>query len=274
MIIEYKNIKLNLEHLSTFDNQKSTILFLHGFTGKSIDWKDVAELIDERFNKIAIDLAGHGKSSSLADIQYYKIESLIDQIESVLNQLNLKKIILLGYSMGGRVALCFTIEKSEYIKALILESTTAGIKSEKERIERKNSDDELATYLEKNNVETFIDKWLDKEIFGTIRRFSNEKIKIIKQEKMKNTRIGLANSLRGFGTGNMNYLGESLGKLKVPVLLLSGQLDSKFTRLNAGMQKLIATSKHIVVSNAGHNIHLEEQKKFVKAVNKFLKSIE
>jgi len=270
MMIDFKNISLNVEHLSEFDKEKSTILFLHGFTGKSVDWKDVAEQVDERFNKIALDLVGHGKSSSPADIQYYKIESMIDQIDHILSYLSLKKIILIGYSMGGRVALSFAIEKSDFIKGLILESTTAGIKSEKERTERKNSDDELAAYLEKNNFESFIDKWLDKEIFGTIRRFSNVKIKTIKEEKLKNSRAGLANSLRGFGTGNMDYLGDKLSELKMPVLLLSGQLDSKFTKLNAEMQKQIPNSKHVVVSNAGHNIHLEEQKKFVKAINKFL----
>lgn len=273
MIINFNNLRLNVEYFSEFGKDKDTILFLHGFTGKLNDWKDVAEQVDDRFNKIALDLIGHGKSSSPPDVQHYKIESIIEQIEQIFIQLNLRQIILLGYSMGGRAALSFAIEKPELIKALILESTTAGIKNENERTERKNSDEELAAYLEKNNVESFIDKWLDKEIFGTIRRFSNEKIKMIKEEKMKNTRIGLANSLRGFGTGNMDYLGDKLGKLKMPVLLLSGQLDSKFTKLNAGMQKLIPSSKHVVVGNAGHNIHLEEQKKFIKAVNKFLKSI-
>ncbi len=271
MIISFKNLQLNLEHFSEFNPQKKSILFLHGFTGKAADWKDSANNIDNKFNKIALDLIGHGKSSSPAEIDYYKIESIIEQVEHIITHLGLKKIILCGYSMGGRAALRFALAKPELVSALIIESTSAGIKNQKEREERIQKDNELAAFVEKNTMENFVDTWLNKEIFGTIKRFSNAKIKQIKEEKIKNTRSGLANSLRAFGTGTLTYPVEKMKKMNLPVLLLSGQLDSKFTKLNVEMNKLIPKSKHIVIKSAGHNIHLEEPKKFISAVNKFLK---
>ena len=94
---------------------------------------------------------------------------------------------------------------------------------------------------------------------------------MIKQEKMKNSRTGLANSLRGFGTGVMPYLGSELIKLKFPVFLISGGLDKKFTQLNQRLRKLFPSAKHKIISTAGHNIHLEEPKKYVEALNVFLK---
>ena len=111
MIIQYENIKLNFEHLSEFEPSKKTILFLHGFTGSTNDWKDVVQKIDKRFNKTALDLIGHGKSSSPSLVNYYMADSLVIHIEQVINHLRLKEVILCGYSMGGRVALNFAVAK-------------------------------------------------------------------------------------------------------------------------------------------------------------------
>ena len=271
MILHYKNIKLHFENFSDFDRGKKTIILLHGFTGSANDWKDVANKLDKRFNKIAVDLIGHGKTSSPTDLKFYTIDSIKDQIEEMILHVGLKEVILCGYSMGGRVALNFAVSKPNLLKGLILESSSAGIKNKNEREKRKNSDEELASYINNNPIEDFVNKWLDQEIFGTIRRFSNEKIKRIKEEKKKNTQSGLANSLRGFGTGIMPYLGSELIKIKLPVLLITGGLDGKFTQINQNLRKQFPSAKHTIISTAGHNTHLEEPKKFVEAVNQFLK---
>lgn len=270
MTIQYENIKLNLEQLSEFEVSKKTILFLHGFTGSANDWQDIVEKVDKRFNKIALDLVGHGKSSAPSSVNYYTAESIVNQIEQVINSLNLKEIILCGYSMGGRAALNFAISKPEMIKGLILESASAGFKNEKEREARKASDEELAAYIENNSLEDFAAMWIDQELFGTLRRFSNEKLKHIKEEKAKNSKTGLANSLRGFGIGVMPNLAPELKKLKMPVLLISGGLDEKFTQINQNLKKIIPSAKHKIIATAGHNTHLEEPKKFLEAVNGFL----
>jgi 2-succinyl-6-hydroxy-2,4-cyclohexadiene-1-carboxylate synthase len=270
MIIQFENIKLNLEHLTEFDPSKKSILFLHGFTGSANDWTNVFQKIDKRFNKIAIDLIGHGKSSSPSSVNYYMADSLVNQIEYVINNLRLKETILCGYSMGGRVALNFAISKPDLIKGLILESASAGFKNGKERDARKKSDEELAAFIENNSLEDFAAMWLDQELFGTLRRFSNDKLKRIKEERAKNSKIGLANSLRGFGLGVMPYLGSEVLKLKIPVYLITGGLDDKFTQINLNLKKTFPSAKHKIISTSGHNTHLEEPKKFIEAVNSFL----
>lgn len=270
MIVQYENIKLNLEQFSEFDVSKKTIFFLHGFTGSANDWKEIVQNIDKRFNKIALDLVGHGKSSAPSSVNYYSAESIVNQIEQVINSLQLKEIIICGYSMGGRVALTFTLSRSELVKGLVLESASAGFKNGKEREARKVSDDGLADYIENNSIEDFAAMWIDQELFGTLRRFSNEKLKYIKEQKAKNSKTGLANSLRGFGTGVMPNLAPELKKLKMPVLLISGGLDEKFTQINQNLKKIIPSAKHKIIATAGHNTHLEEPKKFIEAVNGFL----
>ena len=74
MNIQYDNLNLNLEMLTEFDKSKKSILFLHGFTGSAKDWNDVAQKIHKRFNKLALDLVGHGKSGSPSSVNYYSIE--------------------------------------------------------------------------------------------------------------------------------------------------------------------------------------------------------
>jgi len=147
MIIQYENIKLNIENLTEFDPSKKTILFLHGFTGSANDWTNVFQKIDKRFNKIALDLIGHGKSSSPSSVNYYMAESLVNQIEQVISNLRLKETILCGYSMGGRAALNFAIVKPDLVKGLILESASAGFKNGKERDARVKSDETLQFIL-------------------------------------------------------------------------------------------------------------------------------
>lgn len=270
MIIQYENIKLNVEHLSEFNPSKKTILFLHGFTGSSGDWNEIAQKIDKRFNKTAIDIIGHGKSNSPTSLNYYQSDSMIHQIEQVINNLNLKEVILCGYSMGGRLALQFAVVNPDKVIGLILESSSAGMRNEKERNTRMKSDEETAAFIESNSIDDFLTMWMDQELFGTLRRFSNDRLKNIKEERAKNSKTGLANSLRGFGTGVMPYIGQELSKLKMPVLLITGGLDEKFTKINQNLKKSFPSAKHKIISTAGHNTHLEESKKFIESVNGFL----
>ncbi len=271
MIITSNSLKINFEHFNTFDRQKDTVFLLHGFTGSLESWRELYSNFDKRFNYVGIDLIGHGKSDSPTDVKNYTAESLVSQINTILHQLSIDKVILLGYSMGGRVVLNFAVTNPQKIKGLILESTSAGIKNEKERNERIKSDEELAFIIENNGTEKFAEHWMDQEIFNTQRRFSDAKLQKIKNRISKNSKAGLVSILRGFSTGKMPHLAENLNLIKSPVLLISGELDTKYCKLNSKLKKKFPEAKHIVIKNAGHNTHLEEPVKYISAVNQFLK---
>jgi len=270
MIITSDSIKINIEHFNSFDQQNDSVLLIHGFTGSLEGWRDIYPNLDERFNYVGIDLIGHGKSDSPTDIEKYKPESLVSQIQDILDQLSINKVIILGYSMGGRVALNFAVSHPQKIKGIILESTSAGIKNEKDRIERTESDEELASYVEENRTEKFAERWMNQDIFNTQRRFSDEKLQIIRDRIAQNSKTGLANILRGFGNGTMPYLVAKVNLIQCPVLLISGELDTKYCRLNSELEKKFPNAKNAVVKNAGHNTHLEESERFVQAANEYL----
>jgi len=265
-----QNISFNVELFSEFNPANDTLIFLHGFTGSANDWKKTAELIDNRFNKIAVDLVGHGKSDKPDEVEKFTASFINSQLLDVINHFTKEKVFLLGYSMGGRAALSFAVNHPEKVKGIILESTSAGIKDTADRKERVKSDEELANFIETNSIENFIDHWMNLEIFGTQKRFSNDLLQKLRDEKLQNSSVGLAQSLRGFGTGSMPYLGDKLSSFDFPVLLITGELDPKFTQINQEMVKKFPSAKHQIIQNAGHNVHLEETLKCSETINRFL----
>ena len=269
MKIEYKNILLNLGKIQR-NNSGQYILFLHGFTGSLKDWTSITKGIDSRFNIAALDFIGHGESDSPEDESLYSTESIIEQIDLAINNITNEKIILAGYSMGGRAALSYAGKYQHKLKAMILESASPGITSENLRKERITADEELANFILENSIEKFIDYWMNIDLFKSQKSLPDEKLKIIHENKLKNNKVGLANSLNGFGSGKMPPLFENLKNINIKTLLISGELDEKFRNINFHMSRLLNSSKFIVIKGAGHNSHLEKEKEFIKVVNNFL----
>lgn len=267
------SVNINFECFNSFEQKRDTILMLHGFTGSLDDWREIHRLLNPNFNYIGIDLVGHGKSDSPVIVEKYNPQAHSKQINDILNNLSIKQAIIFGYSMGGRAALSFAINHPNKIRGLILEGTTAGIESEKIRSERIKIDEELADYIESHNIEEIVELWMNKEIFNTQRRFSNEKLKKIRKKKALNSKIGLANSLREFGTGRMGYFGSKLNQINCPVMLITGELDTKFTKINSMLKKKFPNAKHKIIENAGHNTHIEEPGRFALIINDFLSKI-
>lgn len=271
MKIPFENFQLFID-TTFFDPVKPTILFLHGFTGSSKDWSEIIPQIDYNFSSVTIDLIGHGKSDSPGDIALYEINSIVEQLMHITEKLTLNKIILCGYSMGGRIALSFANKYPHFINGLILESSTAGITNEKERLDRIKSDEELARRILRFGIEDFINYWLELPMFKSQKNLPKEKLEEIRTKKMKNNPAGLAYSLLGFSSGKMPSLWDQLNSFFFPVLLLSGKYDQKYSELNAAMNTLFSNSQHTIVEGAGHNIHLEKPSEFVIFVNQFLKT--
>src|SRR5574338_516850 len=222
MKLDVNGVKLNLESLREIDKSKDYILFLHGFTGCAEDWFPVFEQIPDKYNCLALDIIGHGKSDAPGSSMHYSIDSIMSQIKYVKDHLTQNKIFLLGYSMGGRIALTYASMYPEDVKGLILEASSAGIKNDEERQKRYEEDLKLAEFIETHTMEEFIEMWHDQEIFNTQRRFSNDKLKKIKKKKASGSKTGYANILKGFSTGIMPPVHDKLKKIPLKVLLITG----------------------------------------------------
>lgn len=274
MELFYKDFKLNVEIPKGIDNTKDTVLFIHGFTGNAEEWFSVIEQLPDSFNYAALDLVGHGKSDKPVNPDYYTTESIVDQIKFIKDKISSDNpIILIGYSMGGRAALCFAAAYTKEIKGLVLESASAGIKNDAERKKRYEEDLKLVQFIHDHSMEEFIELWYDQEMFNTQRRFSNDKIKKLHKKKYDNSKIGMMNILKGFSTGIMPPLHDKLKSILVKTILISGELDSKYTFINSKIVRGFRKAKHKVVKNSGHNTHLEEPKRFIEIITNYLNQI-
>ncbi len=266
MLIAVNGIKYHLE----MEGQGPPLVLLHGFTGSTKNWQPLVPAFRSHYQIIRLDLIGHGLSEAPREYQRYSMEQAVRDIISLLDYLGLKKINLLGYSMGGRLALLVALKYSERLQTLILESSSPGLAQESERAARRTADEDLAIFIEEQGMVAFVDKWTEIPLFTTQLQLNDPIKNALRLQRLQNKISGLANSLRGMGTGRQESLWSSLPQLAVPTLLLVGELDPKFQQLGISMAREIPCSVLQVVSNAGHTIHLEQLESFVQAVKNFL----
>src|SRR5699024_3377476 len=107
------------------------------------------------------------------------------ELKILLEELQVSKCHLLGYSMGGRVALSFAQRHPEMVSCLILESASPGLKTESERIERKEKDAKLADNILQNGLESFVDEWESLQMFSTQKMLPDDAKATIRKERLR-----------------------------------------------------------------------------------------
>ncbi|MFC7686738.1 2-succinyl-6-hydroxy-2,4-cyclohexadiene-1-carboxylate synthase [Ureibacillus sp. GCM10028918] len=268
MIVQTQRAKVNVRIWNAHLEQ--TIIMLHGFTGSVATWDKVAVSITD-YRIIAIDLIGHGQTDSPHDVAAYTMEEQVLQLDEVFQQLNLHRVILLGYSMGGRVALSYAKTFPNRVSQLILESASPGLKFEEERTIRRSSDESLANQIQINGIESFVNKWENIPLFDTQKKLPSDVQLAVREERLSQSEVGLANSLRGMGTGAQNSLWSNLGEINIPVTLITGELDKKFCIIAEEMQALLQKARHVIVNDVGHAIHVENPEQFATIVKDAIK---
>ncbi len=273
MKIKLSDTVLNCEIYSAKEIHAYDILLLHGFTGSAFDWNFLIPSLKKEYNVYAMDLIGHGNSDCPDNPELYTIDPTISRTDEFISKFLGRKPVIIGYSMGGRLALSYAVKYPDKINGLILESATWGIKESNLREGRVDSDKKTAEFILSNDIEKFVDYWMNKNIFASQKRLPGEQLKKIKSQKMKNNKTGLANSLLSSGTGSMPPLHDLINKIKVPVLLLTGGLDEKFSQINSEMVKYLDNARHLIIRDAGHNVHLEKPEIYINVIMDFLKNI-
>jgi 2-succinyl-6-hydroxy-2,4-cyclohexadiene-1-carboxylate synthase len=249
------------------------VILLHGFTGSIETWSSFLPAFAARNQVIALDQPGHGRSSSPSDPRRYRLGRLSGDIATVLDAMEVDRAVLLGYSMGGRAALRFAVDHPDRIAGLVLESASPGIADEKQKLERRASDSSLADKIETDGVEAFVDGWETLSLWDSQRSVPQVARDGLRRQRLLNNRLGLANSLRGAGAAEDEYMVGAASAIKAPTLFIAGALDSKYVALAKTLQRSIAGSRLEIIPNSGHATHLEQPQAFASAVTAFLGSI-
>ncbi len=250
-----------------------SLVLLHGFTGSASGWGAHLDTFARAgYRVIALDMLGHGASDAPTDPQRYSIEHCRADILAALAQLGVQQgeAILLGYSMGGRIALYTAL--SGFFRALILESASPGLATETERKQRRASDEALAETIERDGILAFVERWERLPLFASQRAMPAAARTLLREQRSRNRPSGLANSLRGVGTGAQPSLHDHLSELTLPVLLIAGEFDDKYWTIARDMALQLPQAELRVVAGAGHTVHLERPDQFDALVLDFCAS--
>ncbi|MDN7227183.1 2-succinyl-6-hydroxy-2,4-cyclohexadiene-1-carboxylate synthase [Planococcus liqunii] len=266
MEMEIAGVRYYVEVLNT--DKAPTIVFLHGFTGSSKTWDEVVKFFPD-YKIVQVDLIGHGRTESPEDSARYTMERQIDDLDVLLRHLKIDDFALVGYSMGGRTALAYACTHPERLRALVLESSSPGLKTVSDRLERQQRDSELALKILANGIASFVNSWENIPLFNSQKSLPVNVRQAVRAERLSQNPLGLANSLIGMGTGSQSSYWGKLNKLEVTVLLLSGTLDPKFMAIADEIKQALPKVQHGVIE-AGHALHVEKPAEFATMVKEYL----
>ncbi|UZW12808.1 2-succinyl-6-hydroxy-2,4-cyclohexadiene-1-carboxylate synthase [Clostridium pasteurianum] len=263
MIIEIENIKYHFE----IKGEGKPIVCLHGFSENLSTW-NLLELKEHQL--ILIDFIGHGKSDKPYSSKYYSLKVMVNHLNKVIHQLGLKKYSMLGYSMGGRIALAYAVAYSQEIDKLILESSSYGEAGFINRFKRRRKDLNLAKSILKNGIEWFDEYWSNLSIFQSQRKLQKHTIDEIRKRRLSNRTHVLSNTLLCTGQGKFPCMKSQVSKLSMSLLYISGEYDKKYKHIGENFRKFNANIRHETIKGVGHNTHIEAPDAFIEVLSKFL----
>ncbi|KAK9114479.1 hypothetical protein Syun_021276 [Stephania yunnanensis] len=271
------------------DTHKNVLVFLHGFLGTSDDWLPVMKAISTSVRCISIDLPGHG-SSCIQQINNndgakgepsVSIEVVADLVGELIRKITPANVVLLGYSMGARIALHMAMRCTKNIDGAVIISGSPGLKDMTARKRRVVQDVGRADFLKTHGLQIFLDSWYSIEFWKSLRAHPHFQ-KIILSHSRHNDVYDLANVLSGLSIGRQPPLWEDLKKCNMPLLFVCGEMDGKFMEITRQMFFEVSHGsvnmddncdtifEMAKVPDCGHAVHLENPLHLVKVVRKFL----
>lgn len=255
--INYKNTKIHY-----FEKGKgSTLIFLHGFLENLNMWNPFLATYTSKHRVIAIDLLGHGKSEPMGYI--HTMEDMADCIFALIQELKLRKVTLIGHSMGGYVALAFAELYPDYVKALLLIASTSQADSPTKRLNR-----DRAIELIKKNHTSFINIAISNLFDQTAKDLYNQEIQTAKTEALKMPVQGIIATLEGMKIrADREVL---LHFAPYPILFILGQKDTIMPYEQVKVQ-LQDTPTELNTLSGGHMLHIENTTELNTSIANYVK---
>jgi 2-succinyl-6-hydroxy-2,4-cyclohexadiene-1-carboxylate synthase len=232
------------------------VVLLHGFTHTGASWDPVVAALAESYRALAPDIRGHGSASGREPVT-------LDGVLGDVAELAPDRFTLVGYSMGGRIALHAALAFGDRVDRLALVGASPGIADPAERAARRAADERLADEVERMTIEEFAHRWAQTPVLAGQ---PPAVAAAIDADRRRNQPAGLARALRGLGTGTLASLWERLPELEMPVTLVVGERDEKFTAIADQMARGLSDASVIAVAGAGHAVHLEAPERVAELV--------
>jgi 2-succinyl-6-hydroxy-2,4-cyclohexadiene-1-carboxylate synthase len=235
--------------------QGSPLVLLHGFTGSPLSWAAVARALPAGGAVVAPSLPGHHPELPVARGFAANVERMAEILAEILADLA-QPCHLVGYSLGARVALGLALGHGHLVARLTLIGGHPGLSSEAERARRRAADQAWIACLRERGTGEFARAWQAQPLFDSQ---ASHPAAMREQHAIRAAHdpAALAKSLEHMGLGVMPDHGARVAGLAMPVTLVSGALDDRFTALARDLAARIPIASHRVIAGCGHNPLLE-----------------
>ena len=227
------------------------VAFLPGFAQRGDAWAEVAERVGQKYRSIAVDFA-----SWTFDGRLREIADRVDDGD-----------VVVGYSMGGRLALQAALRRPGKFGALVLVGTSAGIEDGSARAERRVADEVLAEWIETHSIEEFVERWESQPVFATQGRAL---VDAQRPGRLSHEPARLAQLLRSAGQGMFEPVWHELERIDSPVLAIAGELDTNYADAAFRIAERVKHGRARLVVDAGHAPQLERPDEFSALLLEFL----
>lgn len=244
------------------------LLALHGFAGTGADFEPAKQATGSaKLKWFAPDLPGHGSNRlSTADLGRLSFTLTDAFVERAFAGLAGNERWILGYSMGGRVALHAVASGVVQPDRLILIGASPGLLSADERASRSELEESWAVKLEQEGMARFAEFWESLPIIRSQESIPEPTRSLMRERRANQDPSNMAAVLRQLGTGRMPPLWSSLAHIACPTDLLAGAFDEKFRVIAARMLPCLKKAQYHGIPAAGHTAHLENPDYFAEII--------
>ena len=225
------------------------VLFIPGFMQRGDAWRPVAELLPERYPSRLLDHAEHSFEGRIREI------------------LASPASVLVGYSLGGRLALRAALRSPESFSAVVLVGATAGIEEGPLRVQRAEADEKLASWIEAMPIEDIVSLWERQPLFADQ---SESLVEEQRPGRLSHQPRELALILRTAGQGVLEPVWNELRTLELPLLAIAGARDDGYTAAAKQIASRAPSARAAVVENAGHAPQLQQPQAVADLIAEFL----
>lgn len=245
------------------------IVLIHGYTGNLRNWILQVRALTHRYRTISLDLRGHGLSVKPTRREDYSLELFAADVHGLLDALALPECYLIGHSMGGMVAQEFILRYPEMVRALVLVDTAADQPQGIPWQERAR----LLELARTEGMEAVFEEMAHTPPLGSQLVEENPQFIDIWREQF------LMTSVEGYlycgqAIGSRRPLLEELSQVRVPTLIICGELDEPFLEPSQRMHQTIPDSELVVIAGTGHTPILEKPLEFNEALISFLARVD
>src|SRR5438874_8320443 len=231
------------------------VTLLHGFTLNGQSWRELVNRMPPGWQWLMPDLRGHG-ATRISPGAPVTMDACTHDLEMLWNHLGIERSHLVGYSMGGRLAVHVAVRLPERTRSLLTIGAHAGL-DESARAGRRQGDEALAERAERYGVEPFVNYWQAQPLFAGIERRGAAYQAQLRAQRMANRSDGLAASLRGMGAGAMEPLWDEIGGLAMPCTFAAGEEDAAYVASARRLAAAVSGSRLEIVPRAGHAVHMQ-----------------